>query len=91
MALFHVDDLHRLPSAKIFGALAVGVLLEASFGVGGDAGIEGVVGAEDDIDLPVLGERKAHGIGLSRSISIGSIELAHPQALRQGEGRAVNP
>jgi hypothetical protein len=53
MIPLEVKKLFRLPPSEIFGTAPVRVLENASLYVGGYPGIERVIGAEYDIDLPV--------------------------------------
>ena len=55
MTGFQVNQLFRLAAAKIFCSLPGCMLLESSEDVDSDAGIERVVGTEDDIDGPAHG------------------------------------
>ena len=53
MTGFQVNQLFRLATAKIF--CSPPVLVESSNDIDSDAGIERVVGTEDDIDGPAHG------------------------------------
>ena len=52
---FQVNQLFRLATAKIFCSPPGCMLVESSKDIDSDAGIERVVGTEDDIDGPVHG------------------------------------
>lgn len=52
MCGFHINEPPRLPAIEIFCAAPVGMLLESTPHVIGDAGIKRVVAAMDDIDEP---------------------------------------
>lgn len=53
MAGFYINQLFRLAAAKIFGSLTNCMLAEPSEDIEGNAGIKRIVGAEDDINIPV--------------------------------------
>ena len=55
MTGFQVNQLFRLAAAKIFCSPPGCMLVESSEDIDSDAGIERVVGTEDDIDGPVHG------------------------------------
>ena len=55
MTGFQVNQLFRLAAAKIFCSLPGCMLVESSEDINSDAGIERVVGTEDDIDGPIHG------------------------------------
>ena len=52
VATFEKDHLHWLTTAKILGATPLGVLTEAPFNIGGDAGIQRVIRAKNDVYMP---------------------------------------
>ncbi len=53
MTAFPIDNPQRSAFPKKLGALPLCALEEASLHSRGDAGVEGIIGAEDDVDLPV--------------------------------------
>jgi hypothetical protein len=53
MAGLDVNQLLGLPAAKILGALFVAMLVKTSRNIVGDAGIKRVIGAQDDVNLPI--------------------------------------
>ena len=55
MTGFYINQLFRLSAAKIFGSPPGCMLVESSEDIDSDAGIERVVGTEDDIDGPAHG------------------------------------
>ena len=55
MTGFYVNQLLRLATTKIFCFPPGSMLVESSEDIGSDAGIERVVGTEDDIDGPAHG------------------------------------
>jgi len=55
MAGFDVNQLFRLSAAEILGALFVCMLIKTPRNIVGDAGIKRVIGAKDDVDLPIHG------------------------------------
>ena len=52
---FHVNQLFRLATAKIFCPLPVCMLVKSPGDIDSNAGVQGVVGTEDDIDGSVHG------------------------------------
>ena len=71
MTGFQVNQLFRLATAKIFCSPPGCMLVESSEDIDSDAGIERVVGTEDDIDGPAHGglmikKTRTHKIPLFR-------------------------
>jgi len=55
MAGLDINQLFGLPAAKIFGTLFIAMLIKASGNIDADAGIQRVIGAKDDVNLPIHG------------------------------------
>jgi hypothetical protein len=53
MASLQINELLRLTSPKIFGAVPVRMLTHPPLYVGGNPGIEGIVGTKYDVNLPI--------------------------------------
>ena len=53
MTGFKIQSFYRLAPSKILGSASSGMLGETLVKIGGDPRIEGVVGAKNDVDLPV--------------------------------------
>ena len=53
MSGLDIHQLFGLPAAKVFGALFVAMLIKAPDDIDGDAGIKRVVGAKDNVNLPI--------------------------------------
>ncbi len=53
VAVFNIDHCFWLAATKIFGPTLRGVLFNTSFEIIGNAGVEGVVAALDDVNKPV--------------------------------------
>lgn len=58
MAGFDIHQLFGLPAAKIFSALLVRMLIKTPGNIIGDTSIKRVVGAKDDVDLPIHSVRR---------------------------------
>lgn len=73
MARFDINQLLGLPAAKIFSALFIAMLIKTPGNINGDAGIKRVIGAKDDIDLPIhdvlhnCSKKRTHGCGQPHS------------------------
>ena len=52
MICFQIHNLQRLPPPEILGPAPIGMLPETPLRINGDSGIERVVGAENNIDVP---------------------------------------
>ncbi len=53
MARFEINQLFRLPAAKVLCSAPGGMLIKAPGYIVGDTGIERIIGTKDDIDSPV--------------------------------------
>jgi hypothetical protein len=53
VASLQIQQLLRLASPEVFGTTPVGVLAHAPLDIGGYPGVEGIVGTQYDIDLPI--------------------------------------
>ena len=63
MVVFEINHPQGLPTPEELGTAALFVLKEPSLDIRGDPGVEGVVGAEDDVDLPVHSSIFPAGVG----------------------------
>ena len=55
MSGLDINQLFGQSAAKIFSALFVSMLIKATGNINGDAGIKRVIGATDDVNLPIHG------------------------------------
>ncbi len=53
MSGLDIKQLFRLPAAKIFSALLVAMLTKAAGNINGNAGIQRVIGAKNNVNLPI--------------------------------------
>jgi hypothetical protein len=76
MTIFTVNHFQRFAAIEIFGATAkIAVLPETPFQVGGNPGVQRVIVASDDVDLPV------HDPWVRTSMPAGIVAPGHVPAL----------